>query len=88
MLNMTTFGAIRFAISITGFLVAGWFCLFRTNALVMRGRKSYERKVFGSFRIPGTVMKPWYPAYIRGMGIFLWLWVFGLFYFVVFLHAH
>jgi hypothetical protein len=82
---MTTFGAISFTVLVLGFMVCGWFCVFRTNVLVAWGRKNYEKsKLVQAYPFSNLVLKPWYPTYIRCAGIFIWLWALGLVYLVIF----
>lgn len=49
------------------------------------GRKNYEKSKFvKAYPFSNIVLKPWYPAYIRGAGIFIWLWALAIVYLVVF----
>ena len=82
---MTTFKAIWFAIMILGFAVCGWLCIFRTNILVTWGRKNAKTK-FAWSPFSSIPMKPQYPTYIRGAGVFIWFWAIALIYAVLFLH--
>ena len=82
---MTTSKAIWFVIVVLGFAVCGWLCVFRTNMLVMWGRKNYAKSKFvQAYPFSSMVMKPGYPTYIRCMGIFIWLWALAMIYLVVF----
>jgi hypothetical protein len=60
---------------VIGLAVLGWACLFRTERLVLWARRNYERSNRFIRAWPGHsgVMKPWYPAYVRFMGIFVWV---------------
>jgi hypothetical protein len=82
---MTTFKAIWFVIMILVFAVSGWLCLFKTNMLVIWGRKNSKTKFAWSpfSNIPG---KAGYPTYIRCAGVFIWLWAIAITYAVLFLH--
>jgi len=82
---MTTFGIIWIVVMVLVFAVCGWLCVFRTNTLVTRRRKNYEKSKFAQgYPFSNMVMKPWYPTYIRAAGIFLWLWALAIVYLVVF----
>jgi hypothetical protein len=61
-------------IVIVGLAVLGWACLFRTRILVEYARQRYERsnRFIKAWPGHGTVMKSWYPGYLRSMGIFVW----------------
>ena len=79
---MTTFKAIWFVVTILGFAVSGWLCVFRTDVLVKWGRKNAKAK-FAWSPFASIPMKPRYPTYIRCAGIFLWLWAIAIIYAVV-----
>jgi hypothetical protein len=65
---------------------SGWLCLFKTDVLVTMGRKNYAKSKFiRGQTFSNIVFKPWYPTFIRGAGIFIWLWAIG---FVCFVLAH
>ena len=83
---MATFKAIWFVIMVAGFVVCGWLCLCRTNMLVTWARRNYAKssKFVQAYPFSNMVMKPWYPTYIRGAGIFIWLWALAIVYLVVF----
>ena len=92
---MTSFGIVWLALLSLGFGACGWLCVFRTEMLVAWGRKSYERRnnhprlvreIIRIHPMSNIVLKPWYPTYIRWMGIFIWLWALMVLYLVVFHH--
>ena len=65
------------------FYICGWFCIFRTGTLVAMGRRNHAKSTSVVKRLRGyeyssVVMKPSYPAYIRGGGIFIWAWALAL----------
>jgi hypothetical protein len=82
---MTTSKAIWLAVMSLGFYVCGGLCIFKTNLLVGWGRRNYTKNKFvQAYPSSGIVMKPWYPIYIRGAGVFIWLWALALDYLVLF----
>ena len=84
---MTTFGIVWLVVMSLGFAVCGWLCVFKTNMLVERARKNYEKRKFvRAFASSDMVLKPWYPTFIRCAGVFIWLWAVAIIYAVLFLH--
>jgi hypothetical protein len=82
---MTTSKAIWLAVISLGFYVCGALCIFRTSMLVGWAQRSYTKSKFvQAYPFSGMVMKPWYPIYIRGAGIFIWLWALAIDYLVLF----
>jgi hypothetical protein len=60
-LKVTTFGEVWLAVFVVGFLVIGWFCIFRTARLVAMGRKNYEKNKFvQGYPFSNMVRKPAY----------------------------
>jgi hypothetical protein len=53
-------------------VVLGCACLFRTTALVEWARMRYQRssRIVQAWPFSNLVLKPWYPTYLRGMGIY------------------
>jgi len=82
---MTTFKTIWFVVMILGFAVCGWLCVFRTDMLVMWGRKNAKTK-FAWSPFSSIPTKPRYPTYIRCAGIFFGLFSIAIIYAVVVLH--
>lgn len=82
---MTTSGAIAVAVMSVVFYVCGGLCIFKTNMLVGWAQKNYTKSKFvQAYPFSGMVMKPWYPIYIRGAGIFIWVWALAIDYLVLF----
>jgi hypothetical protein len=70
---MKVHSAVALALISLGFYVWGALCIFKTKMVVGWGQKGYKK---GGFLYPfaSMVAKPWYPTYIRCMGVFIWLW--------------
>ena len=68
-----------------GLAFAGWNCIYKTDYLVKTHRNQFQ-SVTGVRFYPFArlVMKPWYPSYLRGCGIAIWLWDVVLIYLVWF----
>ena len=82
---MTTSGAIVVALMSVFFFVCGGLCIFKTKMLVGWVQRNYTKsKAVQAYPFSGMVMKPWYPTYIRGSGIFIWLWALAIDYLVLF----
>jgi len=76
---MTTAKIIWLIVLSLAFYVCGWVCVFKTSLLVEMGRRNYQKnKLVQAYPFSSMVMKPWYPAYIRGAGIFIWLWAIAI----------
>jgi len=72
---ITPFGIVWVVAMSIGFGIAGWFCIFRTEALVRYGRRNYEKSRFiRAYPFSNIVQKDWYPKYLRCAGVFLWVW--------------
>jgi hypothetical protein len=81
---MTTSGAIAVAVMSVFFYVCGGLCIFKTNMLVGWAQRNYTKSKFvQAYPFSGMVMKPWYPIYIRGAGIFIGLWALAIDYLVL-----
>ena len=81
---MTTGGAIWLIVMSIAFYVCGGLCIFRTRTLVGWAQKNYAKSKFvQAYPFSSMVMKPWYPTYIRGAGIFIWLWALAVDYLVL-----
>ena len=62
-----------------GFYACGALCIFKTKMLVGWAQKNYSKSKFvQAYPFSGMVMKPWYPTYIRGAGIFIFLWALAI----------
>lgn len=63
---------------IAALAVLGWSCVFRTDAMVEWARKRYQRssKFVQHYPFSNIVLKPWYPTYLRSMGLFVWFFDF------------
>ncbi|MGA9967015.1 MAG: hypothetical protein WBQ10_17590 [Terriglobales bacterium] len=86
---MTTSGAIALAVLSVVFYVCGGLCLFKTKMLVAWGQKNYAKsKLVRGYPLSSMVTKPWYPAYIRCAGVFIWLWALTIDYLVLFRGFH
>jgi hypothetical protein len=58
--------------------LCGWLCIFRTSKVVDWAQNNYRSsRITRSCPGSGMVMKPWYPTYLRCMGVYAW--AFGLF---------
>jgi len=61
------------------FYVCGGLCVIKPNILVDWAQRNYTKSKFvQAYLFAGMVMKPWYRTYIRGAGIFIWLWALGI----------
>ncbi len=72
-------------ILIAGLAITGWFCIYKTDVLVRRARRQYEK--YTIVRIPplsSMVTKDWYPTYLRFFGVLVWIWDIVLIYLVWF----
>jgi hypothetical protein len=59
---------------ITGLGVAGALCMFKAQTLTDRvQRKDRKRPLREAWPHSNVVMKPWYPLYLRCMGLLLWV---------------
>ena len=86
---MTRSGAIPLAVCSAFFYICGGLCIFKTKMLVGWGQKSYKKSKFvQAYPFSNIVIKPWYPAYIRGAGIFVLLWALAIDYLVFFRGFH
>ncbi|HET9408331.1 MAG TPA: hypothetical protein VFO39_13910 [Candidatus Sulfotelmatobacter sp.] len=82
---MTKSGAIALAVMSVFFYTCGGLCVFKTKMLVGWAQKNYNKsKLVRAYPFSDMVTKPWYPAYIRGAGIFIWLWALTIDYLVLF----
>jgi hypothetical protein len=69
------------AVLVAGLALVGWLCIYKTDTLVERARRRYERHWFvRAYPFSGMVMKDWYPAYLRFWGIVIWIWALVLIY--------
>jgi len=61
--------------AVSALMVLGCACLFRTTLLVEWARKDYLRssRVVQAWPLANLVLKPWYPIYLRMVGIYLLL---------------
>lgn len=57
---------------VVALVVLGCACLFRTNALADWARTRYRRSsgIVQGWPFSNLVLKPWYPTYLRGMGVY------------------
>jgi hypothetical protein len=82
---LTTSGAIALGVMSLVFYTCGALCIFKTKMLVGWGQGNYvKHKSIQAYPFSDFVMKPWYPMYIRGAGIFIWLWALAIDYLVLF----
>jgi hypothetical protein len=82
---MTISKTIWLVVMSLGFYICGALCVFRTSMLVGWARRSYAKSSFVRANpFSHMVMEPWYPIYIRGAGIFIWLWAVAIDYLVLF----
>ena len=83
---MTTSQTIPLVVVSVLFYVCGAVCVFKTSTLVDWAQRNYRKssKLAQSYPFAGVVLKPWYPIYIRGAGIFIWLWALAIDYLVLF----
>ena len=68
-------GKLVSVVIIVALAALGWKCVFRTHAMVEWARKRYHRssKFVQGWPFSNIVLKPWYPKYLRSIGIFIWL---------------
>jgi hypothetical protein len=77
--DMTKSGAIAVAAMSFFFYICGGLCVFKTKMLVGWAQRNYNKsKLVQAYPFSNMVTKPWYPAYIRGAGIFIWLWALAI----------
>lgn len=68
--------------------VLGAMCLFRPGVLVDLSQRNYERrKMTRAWPFSNLVLKPWYPTYLRFMGLFVWAFDLLFIYAIFFAHA-
>jgi len=55
--------------------IVGWTCVFRTVVAVEWARRRYHKggRLVQAYPFSNIVLKPWYPTYLRSMGVFVWL---------------
>ena len=76
---MTTSDLIPLVLLSLFFYVCGGLCIFKTKMLVEWAQRSYTRSRFvRAYPFSNTVMKSWYPVYIRCAGVFIWLWALAI----------
>jgi hypothetical protein len=81
------FGKAWIVVMSIAFAVAGWFCIFRTQVMVTRGRKNYGKSNFArESPFSNFALKESYPTYIRCAGIFIWVWLLAFLYLLIFKH--
>jgi hypothetical protein len=51
----------------------GTLCLIRPREIVNREQRLYQKSKF--FRLNPFLFRPWYPSYLRAMGIVAWAFV-------------
>ena len=74
---------IAMAIVVAGLAISGWLCVYKTDMLVERQRRRYEKHPWvRMYPFSSMVMKSWYPTYLRYSGLALWVWCFALIYLV------
>ena len=57
----------------------GALSIFKTPMIVRWARENYEKsKIVRAYPLSSTVLKPWYPTYIRCAGIVSWLFAIAL----------
>jgi hypothetical protein len=64
-----------------GLAFAGWNCISKTDSLVKRHRDRFEKTASGRF-YPFAIFveKSWYPIFLRGCGVAIWLFGTALIY--------
>ena len=56
------------------FAAFGALCVFRAQALAARIQRWYAKSGFsGAWPVSSVVMRPWYPWYLRFMGLVVWV---------------
>ena len=59
--------------------ICGWFLVFKTETFVTWARRRYvSRRYLQHYPFARMVMKPWYPTYLRIVGVLVWVVVAGL----------
>ena len=81
---MGTSGTIWLVLMSLFFYICGGLCIFKARMLVGWAQRNTKSKLVQAYPFSGMVMKPWYPAYIRGAGVFVWLWALAIDYLVLF----
>jgi hypothetical protein len=77
---MTTSKIIWLVVMSIGVYVCGGLCIFRTGAFVGWAQRNHAKgnRLVRAYPFSDTVMKPWYPTYIRAAGVFIWLWALAI----------
>jgi hypothetical protein len=76
---MPTSKIIPLAVINIAYYVCGALLIFRTRMLVELGRGNYGKsRLAQASPLSSIVMKPSYPTFIRGAGIFVWLWALAI----------
>ena len=59
-------------LTVVALVALGYACLFRTTVLVDWARRRYQRssRIVQAWPFSNLVLKPWYPTYLRGMGVY------------------
>jgi hypothetical protein len=73
--TMPLSGKLVSIVAIVALAALGWKCIFRTDDMVEWARRRYKQssKFVQGYPFSNIVLKPWYPTYLRSMGIFIWL---------------
>jgi hypothetical protein len=68
---MTTLPSVPLVLVSVFLYVCGGLCIFKTSTLVEWAQRNYRKsKIVQAYPFADMVMKPWYPLYIPGAGIF------------------
>ena len=71
---MTVWGVFATFVAAMRCVLCGWFCLFRTETIAGWLRANCnKRRLVRAYPFSSLVLKPWYPTYLRCMGVFIWL---------------
>jgi hypothetical protein len=72
---MPLLGKLVSVVVIVALAALGWICLFRTDVMAEWARRQHQRrsKFVQDYPFSNIVLKPWYPTYLRSMGVFIWL---------------
>ena len=68
-------GRVLAVVVACGLTILGWACVFRANSIAEKTTREYHRggKLVHRWPFTNIVVKSWYPIYLRGIGIVIWI---------------
>jgi hypothetical protein len=73
LVGVMTLKLCLFVAMVGALALLGGVCVFNPLAIVKIAQRNYARsKLTRAWPFSNMVLKPWYPAYLRFMGLFAW----------------